>query len=166
VRAHRAYEKSKALAPSLAMPRMLKKGGLMIQHRVHHAKLEVHGEFEHVSMLFAGPTRPDQPRRTLASLTVLNRSDDPIPFTFNTTQRFEIELVDPEGKVVSRWSDGQMFGQIVSTENLPSRTSWHFHGELTIPAGGLGERYYTTRIYVTADIKPGAQSPLKITVAP
>jgi hypothetical protein len=138
----------------------------MIQHRVHHAKLEVHSEFEHVLMLFAGATRPDQHPRTLASLTVINRSDNPVPFTFNTTQRFEIELVDSEGQVVSRWSEGQVFGQIMTTENLAPRASWYFHGDLPIPLGGLGERNYITRIYVTADLKPGAQSPLKITVAP
>ena len=46
----------------------------MISHQVHHAKLEVHGEFEHVTMNFPG-ARSEQRPHTLASLTVLNRSD-------------------------------------------------------------------------------------------
>jgi hypothetical protein len=139
----------------------------MIQHRVHYAKLEVHAEFEHFALLFAGPTRPGENTITLVSLTVLNRSDSAIPFTYNTTQRFEIELADDSGKVIARWSDGKEFGQIVTTQELPARSSWNFHGELTVPVpGGLGVHDCKTRIYVTADLQPGAQSPLKITVAP
>src|SRR5262249_43617190 len=131
--------------------------------------------FEKYALLFAGATRPDQHATVNVTLHVRNNSDTAIPFTFKTTQRFEIELVDGAGTVVSRWSQGKLFGDLVSTQQLHPRSTWQFHprapcssaGNRPSPAGGsLGSHDYTMRIYVTADLRPGAQGPLKITVAP
>jgi hypothetical protein len=136
-------------------------------HHLKHGALAVEGEFEKYALLFAGPTRPDVHTNVNVNLRVRNNSDAAIPFTFLTTQRFEIELVDAKGSVVSRWSEGKAFGQIVTTQSLEPHTTWQFHGELPIPQGGsLGTSEYTMRIYVTADLRPGAQGPLKVTVAP
>jgi hypothetical protein len=135
-------------------------------HLQKHGVFEVESDFERVSFLFAGATRPDFHPQMHVSLTVANRGESPIAFTFNTTQRFEIELVDGDGKVVTRWSDGQRFGQIVTTQSLAPHASWRFEGALPLVAGGLGTHHYTARIYVTADLRPGAQSPVTITVAP
>jgi hypothetical protein len=136
-------------------------------HHLKHGALAVEGEFEKYALLFAGATRPGQHATVSVGLRVRNNSDTAIPFTFNTTQHFEIELVDPKGAVVSRWSEGKAFGQIVTTQSLEPHTTWQFHGELPVPqGGGLGSTEYTMRIYVMADLRPGAQGPLKVTVAP
>lgn len=132
-----------------------------------HGALAVEGDFEKYAVLFAGATRPGMHATIACGLRVRNNSAAAIDFTFNTTQRFEIELVDSGGTVVSRWSDGQAFGQVVSKQTLEPHTTWTFHGQLQIPAGGgLGSREYVMRMYVKADLQPGAQGPLRITVAP
>lgn len=136
-------------------------------HESKHGALAVEGEFEKHALLFAGATRPGVTAKVHVVLRVRNNGAEAIPFTFNTTQRFEIELVDPAGTVVSRWSEGQMFGQIVTTQPLEPHRTWRFEGDLPVPqGGGLGTQEYTMRIYVKADLRPGAQGPLKITVAP
>jgi hypothetical protein len=136
-------------------------------NHLKHGALAVEGDFEKYALLFAGPTRPDVKATVNVSLRIRNNSDAAIPFTFNTTQHFEIELVDAKGTVVSRWSEGKAFGQIVTTQSLLPHTTWQFHGELPVPQGGsVGSGEYTMRIYVTADLRPGVQGPLKVTVAP
>jgi len=136
---------------------------------MHHAHgvLGIEAEFEKIGVLFAGATRPGEHSQMDVSLSVRNNSADAIPFTFNTTQRFEIELVDASGTVRSRWSDGKVFGQVVTTQELAPHSSWRFHDELIIPGRPDGpEGDCTVRVYVTADKRPGAQSPLHITLAP
>lgn len=133
-------------------------------HHHKHGALAVEAEFEKIGVLFAGATHPGEHSQMSVSLSVRNNSPAPLPFTFNTTQRFEIELFDSGGQVVSRWSQGKMFGQLVSTQHLEPHSSWRFHGELLIPYGSAGD--FTVRIYVTADKRPGASSPLHITLAP
>jgi hypothetical protein len=129
-----------------------------------HAVLTVEAAFDKVGVLFAGPTRPDEHAEINVSLHVRNHGNDAIPFTFMTTQRFEIELLNGDGEVVSRWSDGQVFGEVITTEELAPRQTWTYHGLLQIPVGSGGD--HAVRIYLTADKRPGAQSPLHITLAP
>jgi Intracellular proteinase inhibitor len=133
-------------------------------HSHKHATLQIEGEFEKISMFFPGPTRPDVHPVVRVGLYVRNHGSAPIPFTFNTTQSFDIELVNSDGAVVSRWSTGKVFGQVVSTRPLEPQSSWHFEGDLPLPNGASG--HYTVRILVTADLKPGAQSPLHLQFGP
>src|SRR5262245_21866898 len=91
--------------------------------KIRHGKrglLEADADFEKVSAVFLGPTRPakDAPQYVTCRLRVRNNGETPIPFVFNTTQRFEIELVSAEGKLLTRWSQGQLFGQVVTREEL------------------------------------------------
>jgi hypothetical protein len=135
----------------------------------HHAHgvLGIEAEFEKIGVLFAGATRPGEHAQMHVSLSLRNNSAAAIPFTFNTTQRFEIELVDASGTVRARWSDGKVFGQVVTTQELAPHSSWRFDGELSVPGrpgGPAGD--CMVRVYVTADKRPGAQSPLHITLAP
>ena len=131
-------------------------------HRKQGA-LEVTGDFQQLGILFAGATRPNQTQSLHVALHVRNNSADPIPFTFNTTQRFEIELADDKGAVVARWSQGKEFGQIVTTEPLPAHSTWTFDGELLVPRRA-GQ--FTVRMYLIADKRPGAQSPLHVSDEP
>src|SRR5437764_15317148 len=73
-----------------------------------HGDLAVEAEFAKIGLLFAGATRPGQEQPLQVSLSVQNHGAQAIPFTFNTTQDFEIELIDQTGQVIARWSDGQM----------------------------------------------------------
>lgn len=134
----------------------------MPHHR--HGTFEVAGEFEATSKVFLGPTPSDAHPELAVALTVRNSGDAPIAFTFNTTQRFEIELVDAKDNVVTRWSTGKVFGDAVSTEQLAPHTSWCFHGDLPLPNGNSGQ--YTVRIFLSADLRPGAQSPLRLQFGP
>jgi Intracellular proteinase inhibitor len=137
----------------------------MSEMRHHaHGVLGIEAEFEKINVLFAGATHPGEHSQMNVSLSIRNNSAATIPFTFNTTQRFEIELVDASGTVRARWSDGREFGQIVTTQELAPHSSWRFDGELIVPDGPAGD--FTVRVYVTADKRPGAQSPLHITLAP
>jgi hypothetical protein len=129
-----------------------------------HGTFQVAGEFEATSKVFLGPTLPDAHPELAVALIVRNTGDAPIAFTFKTTQRFEIELVDDAGDVVARWSTGRIFADAVSTEQLAPHTSWRFQGELPLPNGNSGQ--YLARIFVSADIRPGAQSPLRLQFGP
>src|SRR5262245_17225083 len=112
-------------------------------HHLKHGALAVEGEFEQYALLFAGATRPDVHPTVHVGLRVRNNSDAAIAFTFNTTQRFEIELVDASGAVVSRWSDGRPFGRVITTHQLAPHSSWQFDGDLPVPyGGGLGTHEY------------------------
>jgi Intracellular proteinase inhibitor len=138
----------------------------MRHHHHQHGALEVAADFEHTAVLFAGPERPGEHTLTRVKLHVRNSGSHPIAFTFVTTQRIEIELVDNGGEVVSRWSDGRMFGQSAATEELAPHHSWIFEGELPIPASLRRSGDYTLRISLTADRRIGATGPLRLTYAP
>jgi len=70
---------------------------------------------------------------------------------------------------IDRWDGarrvGKAFGQIVTTQVLEAHQSWRFDGDLPLVTGGVGVHHYIARIYLTADLKPGAQSPVTISVA-
>lgn len=136
-----------------------------------HGSLELTANFEKTVVLFAGPTLParDHPRSVHVALLVRNNSAEPIEFTFATTQRFEIELANEHGTIVTRWSQGQLFGQMVSTLALLPHHSWTFKGDLplyTVDHEWIPSGRYTTRIYLTADRQNGAQSSLELVFAP
>jgi hypothetical protein len=93
----------------------------------------------------AGASPPDEDRVPI---------DHPIPRTKGHHS---------ENAVVARWSKGQVFAQIVSTENLAAGQKWHFRGRQRMPLN-LRRGDYTLRIYLTADKRPAAESSLHVTV--
>src|SRR5262249_33558978 len=135
----------------------------MAHHRKHGA-LEVTADFQHVDLLFAGPTRIDSKPLTRVVLHVRNNTEHAVPFTFNSTPEFEIELVDGKVEIVSRWSQGREFAEHVSSRPLEPHTTWTFDGELPIPQTRSGD--YTVRIYVMAEKRIRAESLLHVTFAP
>src|SRR5438067_10769757 len=101
-------------------------------HRKHGA-LEVTGDFQHTSVLFAGATRPNQTQPLHVALHVRNNDTQPIAFTFNTGQRFDLELLDEQGTVVTKWSLGKEFNQMVETIPLQPHSTLTFDADLNVP---------------------------------
>jgi hypothetical protein len=124
--------------------------------------LRVTGQFAKVDLLIV-PNTTVAPPTVLVGLNVMNLSKAVIPFRFSSSERFDIELRNSKNRVVARWSKGQAFAQIVSTENLAAGQKWHFQGRLRMPLNLRGGDY-TLRIYLTADKRPAAESSLHVTV--
>jgi hypothetical protein len=56
------------------------------------------------------------------SLEIVNRGRQPVDLGFRTAQRHDVLIKDAQGRDVWRWSQGQMFAQVLGTETLePSR---------------------------------------------
>ena len=53
-----------------------------------------------------------------AVLTVSWSGPGELALEFMTAQRFDIEIRNAEGEAMWRWSDGQMFGQVMGSERL------------------------------------------------
>jgi hypothetical protein len=126
---------------------------------------EVNGHFETTDVDMRGPipNARTNPRFVDVELKITNRSKSQMSFTFLTTQRFDIELLDQTGTVVTRWSQGRVFGQIVLTEQLAPKSSWEFEGKLPLFDSNfnwIATGQYTIRIHVTANLRPSAESPL------
>lgn len=56
-------------------------------------------------------------------LTVSNRSAESLSLTFPTAQLGEL-ILEKEGTVRHRWSDGQMFAQVVTERRLEPGETW------------------------------------------
>jgi|HubBroStandDraft_1064217.scaffolds.fasta_scaffold07807_3 hypothetical protein len=130
---------------------------------------EIAGHFETTNVDMRGPI-PDaktNPRYVDVELRLTNRSKSQMSFTFLTTQRFDIELVNDAGNVVTRWSQGQVFGNVVITEQLAPKSSWDFEGHLPLFDASFNwaaPGQYTIRVFLTANTRPGAQSPLQFQI--
>lgn len=56
-----------------------------------------------------------------AYMTIVNKNQTAIDLTFNSGQKFEIEILNEGGTVVNRWSDKRMFTEAIETLSiLPS----------------------------------------------
>jgi hypothetical protein len=67
-------------------------------------------------------------------IRVVNRLDEPRTLVFSDGQRVDAVLLDDDGEVVSRWSDGQMFTQAVGEERFePGDEGRQWDLELTAP---------------------------------
>ena len=78
-----------------------------------------------------------------ALLRLRTNSTYAIPLEFPTGQEFDVALVDPEGKVVWKWSDGQVFTNAVHRQVIAGH--WAVPVRLPRPpAGG-----YTLRAWLT-----------------
>jgi hypothetical protein len=130
---------------------------------------EVSGHFSSTDVDMRGPipNANTDPRYVNVSLRVTNRATSPMSFTFLTTQRFDIELVNGAGAVLTRWSQGRAFGDIVMTEQLAPKQSWDFEGPLPLfdtSFGWVPSGQYTVRAFVTAGTKPSVLSPLQFQI--
>jgi len=81
-----------------------------------------------------------------ARLSILNNTSDPVSLTFATSQKYDLQILDNEGKVVYQWSKGKAFAQIVTTVSLQNETDY----VLTVPLAGVAPGNYTARGWLTA----------------
>lgn len=140
-------------------------------HHQWHGQLEVLADFEKTAMFLGGkaPSPKVHPVFVQIGLRIRNLADVPITMTFPTTQLFEIELCDEEGQVLTRWSQGRVFADVISERTLDPHRSWYLEGELPlfdenhqwVPSGN-----YTIRIYMKANMRPGAMAPFRLLVGP
>lgn len=64
------------------------------------------------------------------TLTVTNEGDDPVSLTFGDSQRFDFVVRDAESDTERwRWSEGQMFAQMLGTEELAPGESVEYDAE-------------------------------------
>ncbi|PUB10748.1 BsuPI-related putative proteinase inhibitor [Paenisporosarcina sp. OV554] len=57
-------------------------------------------------------------------ITLLNNTDSEKTFIFKTGQKYDIHVLNPEGKEVYRYSKGGFFTQAIEYVNLTSRKIW------------------------------------------
>jgi len=72
-------------------------------------------------------------------LTVLNRSAECVSLTFPTAQLCDV-ILEREGRERYRWSDGQMFAQVLIARRLEPRETWTItlDGRLDVEPGDYG----------------------------
>lgn len=56
--------------------------------------------------------------KLVLTFTVHNQTNELVKMQFNTSQKYDYEVLDEHGKVVYRYSDGKAFLQMIQTENL------------------------------------------------
>ncbi|MGD8939877.1 MAG: BsuPI-related putative proteinase inhibitor [Gammaproteobacteria bacterium] len=119
-------------------------------------------------------TFPDRnpPTSVDVSITITNQTIDTLRYDFPTSQRFDIVLRDVNGRVVKKWSDGQIFLQVTGTQTIPPGESYTTGGSLILADIGvpaIPEGRYTLAIMLTsidpedATSAPGAMAPTLLT---
>ena len=66
-----------------------------------------------------------------------NSGTQPVVLEFNTAQRYDFEVRTTAGNIVWRWSDDQMFAQMMGSETIPPGASREFR-ERWNPGGRTG----------------------------
>jgi hypothetical protein len=74
------------------------------------------------------------------TLTVTNRSRNPVTLRFPTSQRYDFRVRDSEGALLWRWSDGRAFAQVSGEEVLDAGDTLTWSGTFE---GTLGPGTYT-----------------------
>lgn len=97
---------------------------------------------------------------------VINQSPDPVTFTFPTTQQFDIDLIDQSGAIVKAWSDGQAFGDIVTTLTMQPGQTNTFSGDISLAdrQGHQLSGVYVAQAFLTDSSGPTVQATTLITV--
>lgn len=82
-------------------------------------------------------------------LHVTNTTASPIALEFNTTQRYDFEVSEPDGDRVWRWSGDMMFGQALGVEELAPGESRRWTA--VWPGGGHGGDFVATARVVSTN---------------
>ncbi|MBM7680743.1 hypothetical protein JOD43_000907 [Pullulanibacillus pueri] len=91
--------------------------------------------------------------------TLKNTTEDAITYTFNTSQRFEVEVKNSEGTTVYRYSTHRMFTQVLGKLNLDKNEEKTFEATVT----PLKPGDYIIRVWLTAnEDQPEARSHFSI----
>ena len=89
-----------------------------------------------------------------ARLSILNNTSDPVTLTFATSQNYDLQIFDSEGKSVYQWSKGKAFGQIVTTVSFQNEKDYI----ITVPLAGIAPGTYVARGWLTPTGAPQAYS--------
>ena len=89
-----------------------------------------------------------------ARLSILNNTSDPVSLTFMTSQKYDLQILDNEGKLVYQWSKGRAFAQMVTTVSFQNETDYI----ITVPLAGVAPGDYVARGWLTASGPPLAYS--------
>jgi hypothetical protein len=89
-----------------------------------------------------------------ARFSILNNTSDPVSLTFATSQRYDLQILDSEGKPVYQWSKGRAFAQIVTTASFQNETDY----VITVPLAGVAPGNYVARGWLTVTGPPQAYS--------
>lgn len=78
--------------------------------------------------------------------SVVNEGTDSVEFSFSTSQRYEYELSSNEKGVISRYSDGRAFMQVLGKIELEPQEKANF--DLSIPTSDLEPGEYQLKVYL------------------
>jgi len=98
--------------------------------------------------------RAGDPITLTARLTVRNWAADPSALTFPTSQSYDLEIRDDQGKVVYVWSRGQVFSQIMTELQIQYEKDYAINATV----GKLAPGKYIAQAWLTADGPPRAYS--------
>ena len=72
------------------------------------------------------PTCTVDPVDVLVEMTIENTGQEDIVYTFNNGQYFDIEIVDDQGRVCRRWSEGRHFTEAIWEHRIQPGETWTF----------------------------------------
>jgi len=79
-----------------------------------------------VEPIVGGPPPIPPIRAARFDLTIANNSESDIAVRFSTSQQFEIQIIDDQGRVLSSWSNGRFFLEIETETTLRDGDVWSF----------------------------------------
>ena len=118
-----------------------------------------------------GPGPVPAPPTAEVFLTLQNNTAQSLTYSFGSSQRFDILVIDANGRVVSRWSRGRMFAQVMSTLTLAPGEKQRFGGRVSLSYDDgqvLAQGAYTLKIELSStpapdtSHTPGSQAPAAI----
>ena len=118
-----------------------------------------------------GPGPAPKPPAVEVFLTIQNNTAQPLTYSFGSSQRFDILVIDANGRVVSRWSRGHMFAQVMGTLTLAPGEKQRFGGPVSLSYDDgqvLAQGGYTLKIELSStpapdtSHTPGSQAPAAI----
>jgi hypothetical protein len=83
----------------------------------------------------------------VVNLEIMNRGREVVDIGFRTAQRYDVLIKDRQGRDVWRWSQGQMFAQVLGTERLEPSQRLRYRVSVR---EGLSPGAYTTVAVVPA----------------
>lgn len=128
--------------------------------------ITVEGEFPPSPLWINAMPGPEPLPITTADvfLNVTNNGSESITYEFNSSQRFDIFVIDSNGDVVSSWSRGAIFLQVLGTETVAPGETYRVGGavELSHEDGSpLEPGDYTLKIMLTSEPTETAPSAMQ-----
>ena len=117
------------------------------------AAITLPGGLEGITCYLTTDRNSYQPGETVKMrMLVRNPTATALVLNFNTAQQYDFTVKDAEGKVVWAWSQGRMFGQIVTEKTLQRGDSYTVSASWTIP-GTLPAGHYGVSGLLNRDVR-------------